>query len=183
MFRLDQFFRVCDDDVKMPDGKSITMRVLSDIEMNGRQSYSLAKMTEVTKELRNPESDLHQQKIAPLSEVPRESLIETIVQSRRWELIREANELFRYDILPYPENATDLEKIEVENAQAKHEANVAKTRLKYVVDNEKVFRDRLETLGHRVDLGCNTSVALTGSSLCYGVTDSHIARGGEVSTS
>ena len=58
MFRLDQFFRVCDDDVKMPDGKSITMRVLSDIEMNGRQSYSLAKMTEVTKELRSPESDL-----------------------------------------------------------------------------------------------------------------------------
>ena len=39
MFRLDQFFRVCDDDVKMPDGKSITMRVLSDIEMNGRLPY------------------------------------------------------------------------------------------------------------------------------------------------
>lgn len=146
MFRLDQFFRVCDDDVKMPDGKSITMRVLSDIEMNGRQSYSLAKMTEVTKELRSPESDLHQQKISPLAEASRESLLETVIQSRRWELIREANELFRYDILPYPENATELEKIEVETNQAKHETNVAETRLKYVVDNEKAFRDRLESL-------------------------------------
>jgi len=146
MFRLDQFFRVCDDDVKMPDGKSITMRVLSDIEMNGRQSYSLAKMTEVTKELRSPESDLYQQKIAPLAEASRDSLVDTVVQSRRWELIREANELFRYDILPYPENATELEKIEVETNQDKHETNVAETRLKYVVDNEKAFRDRLESL-------------------------------------
>jgi hypothetical protein len=146
MFRLDEFFRTHNDDVELPSGEKVSVRVLSDAEIQARSEYALSEQLKVQDALRDDSTDLYRLKVAPLLEATTEGLIETLAEVRRVDLMREANELFSLDFFPYPDDATEEEKLDTLRRQKDHESNVYATRAQYIVNGEISYRAKLADL-------------------------------------
>jgi hypothetical protein len=142
---LDEFFRVSEQ-IDLPDGTKATMRVLSDIELNMRRDYALSEVMKVAEQLKDTNSDLYKTKIEPLSNSTLESLLELMSQGRMIELRREAEELYRVDFVPTPDNATLEEEIKTEEKQESVDVRVYKDRTKYVVDGITTYRNKVSEL-------------------------------------
>jgi hypothetical protein len=150
VFRLDQFFRVCNDEVKLPDGRTITIRTLSDTETNGRHEYSVAEAMRVAELLRNPESELYRTKVLIMKDASLETVTSLLVQARIQELIREANDLYRLDFIPAPDNATLLEQVDNTLQQSKADDSVYQLRLQHVNKGVEAYREKLSKLSREV---------------------------------
>lgn len=149
MFRLDEFFRTCNDDVALPTGERVSVRVLSDIETQERSEFAIAEQLKVSDALRNPESDLYRLKIDPLLTATDEGLIETLAEVRRVDLAREASDVATLDFFPYPDDATEDEKLDTLRRQREHESNVYATRARYILDNEAKYREKLAQMSRQ----------------------------------
>ena len=143
-FSIDKFFRVSQE-TKLPDEMWVTVRVLSDIELKARESHSLGVVARMTEALKDPATIEYQNKIVPLNEATDTSIIDTLTASWKEEWVREAGEAIRVNFYPYPENATDAEKVDVDKRQKEHEVTVFGERLKYIMAREKQFRDKAES--------------------------------------
>jgi len=140
-FHIDKFFRVSKE-TELPDATAITVRTLSDVELKARQAHAVSILGQTAQKLRNPESEEHKSRIAPLSEVTNESLVETLVSTWRPEWIGEARESQRMMIFPYPDDAGDIEKADVDRKQKEHEQAVFAERTKYLTNRELSFREK-----------------------------------------
>lgn len=160
---LDEFFRV-NTEVELPARKGkkekIIVRTLSDVEMQARSDYALSEQARVYAETQNPESDIYKANIAPLEQASDEILINAMADILRVDSIREANELFRIDFYPYPDNATDEEKRETLDRQKKHEEDIYGQRLRLVASREESARKHWADLSHDVLLK-NARAAVT----------------------
>src|SRR3972149_1540526 len=143
-FSIDKFFRVSQP-ANLPDETEVTVRVLSDIELKARESHSLGVVARTTESLKDPTTTEYQNKIVPLNEATDESIINTLVASWKEEWLREVGEAIRVNFYPYPENATDAEKVDVDRRQKEHEVTVFGERLKHIMGREKQFRDKAES--------------------------------------
>ena len=143
--RLDDFLRVSKD-VDLPNGEIVTVRVLSDLELNARRDYALSESIRITEQLKNPDSELYKTKIAPLVDAGAQSLIDVLAEARRMELAREAMDVYRMDFFPYPENATEQEQVDARMKQAEHEKEVRTLRTEYIIKGEAAYRLRMEEL-------------------------------------
>jgi hypothetical protein len=146
MFRLDEFFRVCDDNVELPSGEKVSVRVLSDVEIQARAEYAISEQLKVSDLLRDPTSEMYRLKILPLLDATDEGLVDTLAEVRRVDLAREANETIPMDFFPYPDDATEDEKLDTLRRQREHESNVYSTRARYIVDNEMAYRKKVAEL-------------------------------------
>lgn len=143
--RLDEFMRVSQD-VALPSGEIVTVRVLSDLELNARRDYALSESVRMAEELKNPNSELYRLKIAPLVDAGAQSLIDVLAEARRLELAREAVDVYRFDFFPYPDNATDQEMIDVRIKQAAHEQEQLAKRTEHIVKGEAAYREKMAAL-------------------------------------
>lgn len=143
--RLDEFMRI-QKDVELPNGEIVTVRVLSDLELNARRDYALSESVRVTEALKNPDSDLYHTKIAPLVDAGKDSLIDVLAEARRMEIARDAMDLYRIDFFPYPDNATEQEMVEARIRQSAHEQEVQKQRTEYIIKGEAAYREKMNAL-------------------------------------
>lgn len=146
MFRLDQFMRVCQEDVPLPNGDKVTVRILSELENNARRDYGIAEAMRVSEQLKNPETELYQTKVAPLKDASIESVIDVLSQGRIYELVREANDLYRMDFIVPRDNSTLLEDVDTTLAQKTREDEVYAARAKHLLDGIKVYKDKVSAL-------------------------------------
>lgn len=146
---LDDFYRVCND-TALPDGKKVYVRTLSDTEIQARGEYSIAQQLIIHDQLRDTESALYRLKVLPLLASSDEDIIESLAEIRRADLVQEATEQFPLDFFPYPDNPTEEEKLETVQRQRAHEESVYAARAKYVIDNDRVYREKLATLSHDI---------------------------------
>ena len=146
---LDDFYRVCNDTV-LPDGKKVFVRTLSDTEIQARGEYSIMQQLIIQDQLRDTESALYRLKVLPLLASSDEDIIESLAEIRRADLLQEATEQFPLDFFPYPESPTEEEKLETLKRQREHEESVYAARAKYVIDNDRVYREKLAALSHDI---------------------------------
>lgn len=147
MFRLDEFFRVSKD-VELPDGKVVTVRVLSDIDTQARSDYALSEQAKMVELLKDSTSDVYKTRIAILGDSATESLIDIVCDIKRMDYVREAYDLHRTDFYVFPDNATDEEKVNVLQRQAQHEREVREAQTNYVINAENNLRAKLEKMEH-----------------------------------
>ena len=133
MFRLDEFLRVSQE-VELPSGEKVILRVLSDLEMNARRDYALNEALRVSDELKNPESDLYKTKILSLQDAALDSLIELMAQGRLHELDREARDRYKLDFIPTPDDPALEEEIKTDRKQTEVEMQVYKDRAQYIIN-------------------------------------------------
>ena len=145
MFRLDEFLRVSED-IELPSGEKVTLRVLSDLEMNAKRDYALNEVVRVSEQLKDVTSDLYKTKIAPLGDSSLESLIDLMAQGRMYELEREARELYKVDFVPTPEDPTLEEEVSTEKKQSAFEIRVYSDRAKYIMDGLSAYRAKVSEL-------------------------------------
>lgn len=145
MFQLDKFLRVYDE-FDLKNGDVAVVRVLSDLEMNAKRDYCLNEVVKVSAQLKDPESELYQTKIAPLADSTLESLIDLMAQSRMYELEREARDLYKLDFVPAPDDATLAEEVATENKQSEVEMRVYKDRTQYIVNGINAYRAKVAEL-------------------------------------
>lgn len=134
--------RVMDDDVTLPNGEKIILRVLSETETNTRRDYGIAEAVRVSNDLKNPESELYRTKVFPLRDATAESVVDVLVQGRITELVREANDLYRMDFIVPPDNATLLEEVDTALSQKTREDEVYAARAKHLLDGIKTYREK-----------------------------------------
>lgn len=146
MFRLDQFMRVCLDDVALPDGRKITIRTLSELENNARHDYGVAEAMRVSEALKNHESDLYKVKILPLYDATLESIQNLVSQGRVMELVREANDLYPMDFVPIPDSPTLAEEVSAAEGQMKVESDTYTARAKHILNGVNSYKDKLAEL-------------------------------------
>ena len=144
--RLDDFLRVCKDNVALPNGELVTVRVLSDLELNAKRDYALAESVRVTEQLKNPESELYKMKIGPLVDAGKDALVSILVDARRIELAREANDVYRMNFFPFPDNATEQERVDIMLKQKQHEQEVYQQRAQHIIEGEKAYREQISEL-------------------------------------
>jgi hypothetical protein len=151
-FHLDEFLRVYKDfDLPSNTGKqTVRVRVLSDLELNARRDYALAESSRITYLLKDTASDLYRTKIGPLEDAAQESLIDILADARRTEFAREALDVYRLNFFPNPDNPTEEELIGVRLKQQAHEQEVFAARAKYVIENERAFREKMA--GYSLDI-------------------------------
>ena len=143
--RLDEFLRI-QKDVELPNGEIVTVRVLSDLELNARRDYALSESVRVTEALKNPESELYRTKIAPLVDAGKDSLIDVLADAWRMELARQALDVYRVDFFPYPDNASDQEMIDARMKQAEHEKEIQTQRAEYIIKGEASYREKMSAM-------------------------------------
>jgi len=143
-FHIDKFFRVSTE-TALPDGTAVTVRTLSDVELKARQAHAVSILGQASQRFRNPESEDHKARIAPLFEVTDESLVETLVSTWRPEWIGEARESQRMMIFPYPDDANDTEKVDIDRKQKEHEQAIFAERTKYLTNRELAFREKVKS--------------------------------------
>jgi hypothetical protein len=157
VFRLDQFMRVCKDNVLLPDGREVTVRTLSETETNGRHDYAVAEAVRISVDVKNPESTLYKNKIAPLLDAPVEAIADLLSRARAQELVREAMDLYPMDFVVAPENATLSEDIETVQRQKSVEDTVYQFRIDHLTNGLKTYREAIsklskETLSREIEL-------------------------------
>lgn len=142
-FRLDEFFRVSQD-ATLPNGEVVVVRVLSDIELQGRQAHSLGAMADMLHRLRNLDSDEYKVRIAPLQNASKQQLINLLITDAREEWKRQAVDNFPVKFFPFPDKSTDSEKAKILEQQREHELDILKLRAKFLMDNELALRKKYE---------------------------------------
>jgi len=146
MFQLDKFLRVYQE-VELPDHEKVIVRVLSDLEMNARGDYAVSEQVRMTQRLKNPESEEYKTKISALEEMSDEQLRDLSARSKYPEYVREASEvLYRIEFYPYPDDATDKDKVDTELRQKAHEEDVYGKRVRHITDRDKAYREKIESL-------------------------------------
>jgi len=152
MFQLDEFLRASRE-VELPNGITITMRVLSDLEMNARRDYAMSEAMRVSDELKNSDTEAYKTKILPFKDSSRESILNLLSEGRVAELRREVETLYPINFVPSPDDATLSDEIDTEKRQSEHEAQVYKDRLEYIVKGIDAFRKKMDELSPDVLFG------------------------------
>ncbi len=138
--------RVCDDDVTLPDKRKITVRTLSELENNARHDYGVAESLRVSEALKRNDSALYKVKVLPLYDASLETIQGLVSQGRVMELAREANDLYRMDFVPVPDDATLAEEIETAQKQAQFERETYEARAKHILTGVEAYKAKLAEL-------------------------------------
>lgn len=146
-FRLDDLYNT-EADITLPDGQVITVRTMTDAEVNVRELASLEVSSVIEERLSDKGDPEYLSLIAPLEHLDPPDLIAVImaVKTRYIEDRVRAEFPFRY--IPFPDDATDEEKRDVLTRRRESEAKVQQRRSE--VQSERGAKERadLEELDH-----------------------------------
>ena len=156
---LDRFFRV-NQEIDLPDGEKVTIRVLSDAEVQQVADYAVREQSITLSRMRDAKSVEYTERVTPIAEAPDEVLIDIIVNTKRIDYVREARDLYPIDFYPYPKGATPEEKIETQVRQAKHEKDVFEAQMKYVTSAEENLRVKLAGMTREAWLSMATNATI-----------------------
>ena len=139
---VDRLFR-CVKEVELA-GRKLTVRALSDIEMQMRYRAALLEKMRVVQALKNKDSDEYKLVYLPLEEATDDQLRATLFSLKRRDFVREAEEEIVAPYIPFPDNATKEEEVEVlENRdKALKDANTA--RVESVKAKLEAYRELLK---------------------------------------
>lgn len=143
--RLDKLFRVVDD-VVLPDGSIVSVRVLSDTEVRIRANECDRASDKVVKSLK-PGGELHELKMKPLEDDATDSeLVQLLVAVRSLGVGREAAASIEPRVFPMPENPSDEEISNITLEREKENERVESERTKYVDAAVDKYRKELAGL-------------------------------------
>lgn len=140
---------------------SITVRALSDLDTRERDRVALQASQEYADILANEASAAHLEFVAPLLELSEEDMRDALVPLRADEMVRVVEEELPYEYVPFPDNATLVERQEVLRNREAHEESVRRQR-------ETVVAARLSKLTEKIE-------GWDAETLCAGVRAEAIA--------
>ena len=149
MIRLDDLFRATKD-IPLPKGLKGQVRTLSDGEMKERRRYALLHSQEVVSGLEDETSDSYRLYVAPLATTRnRELLTDVVMQIRRAEAMRDAFVFYPNELIPMPDDATDIDEREVLDQRKIQEDKLAVNRAKFVDKRLATIRKKHKALNVR----------------------------------
>lgn len=141
-YTLDRFYRV-QDEVGLPDGKTIHLRSLSDGEMGIRRKAAMLAARACREELRDENGAAFRDFIAPIADADEEDLIQTIVSLSQSDFAREAVESHPRRHIPYPDDADLEERLAVDEKRDAHWKSVREARTAHVEGRSKAYEERV----------------------------------------
>lgn len=142
---LDSLFRTATE-VRLPGGKTVTVRALGDAEIRGRESMARAEAARFRKKLKDENSDEHLSYISSLSELTDEQLRTLIVQMYvQLEAQDEARTQAKPQFVPVPEDANDEDKLDAEDAQKEEDERAQKEYEEILKSLSEAFRKNVES--------------------------------------
>jgi hypothetical protein len=141
---LDRLFRA-KQDVVLPDGRTVQVRALSDAERKQRSTASLRASIRSDELLSKEDSDEYAIYIKPLEQASREELENIIVDWQTADIVRAAYEEFKYEFIPFPDDASDEEQKDVLLKRAESEKAVDDKRQDYIVKQTLAFREKVQS--------------------------------------
>lgn len=144
--RLDDLFRVVDD-FTLPGGRVVAIRVLSDSELKIRDEEASRASAAVAREFANVKSKTYKNVVLPLEqEADDDTLRSLLVSIRGTEHRLEAVAMFPLDVIPLPDNASEEEIAEVEDARENDVKYVEETRTEHIKKRVEAYEESLEEL-------------------------------------
>jgi hypothetical protein len=125
---------------------ALTLRALSDLELQARDEYCLTSMGRRRRLLRDPQSDEYLQYIEWIPDDPEQNLVELALTARRMDLIQESQRDIKAALLPIPDDAQNEEKLEVLEKRKAEDQRVIDARVAFVEAGVARERERLQAL-------------------------------------
>jgi hypothetical protein len=142
-FRLDELFNV-EADFPLPDGKSVTIRVLTETEIQERDAQALRAYKEAEDHMQADDSEDRKNIIEPLEEANAEMLVAILAQLEAIRYSVEAVRLHPFRFFPFPDDAEAEERVAILRQQDKHEAEVRERRRQAVEDRRESYKARIQ---------------------------------------
>lgn len=141
-FRLDDLFNV-EADVDLPDGTSVTVRVLTETELQERDAKALDAYKEVEDRMRADDDEERKAVIDPLSEADVETLVAILAQIEAIRYSVEAVRMYPFRFFPFPDDAEAEERVAILRQQDEHEAQVRERRRQAIEDHRESYKARI----------------------------------------
>lgn len=141
-FRLDTLFNV-EADFPLPDGNSVTVRVLTETELQERDAQALRAYKEVEDQMRADDSEDRKNVIDPLSEADTEMLVAILAQIEAIRFSIEAVRMHPFRFFPFPDDASTEERVAILRQQDEHEAQVRERRRQAIEDHRESYKARI----------------------------------------
>ena len=146
MIQLDDLFCAIKE-IELPKGLRGQVRALSDGEIKERRRYAILHSLEATREIQDESSDAYRLTIAPLKqERQKDTLIEVVIQVRRIEAMRDAILFIQNEMVPMPDDATDVQEREVLLQRETQEQGVRDAREAFVAKRLTDLRTKYKRL-------------------------------------
>lgn len=126
-----------------PDAPKVTIRVLSDLDVQRRDEYALLHMARRRRELDDTSSEAYELFLSQIQTEPEDQLRALLLREKEWQLRREASLLFQPSLIPFPDDATDDEKMEVVNQREMETVEIAKKIEEYVAAPLTKYKDEI----------------------------------------
>lgn len=141
-YTLDRFYRV-QDEVKLPDGKMIYLRSLSDGEMGIRRKAATLAARACREELRDENGAAFRDFIAPITDADDEDLVQVIVSLSQNDFAREAVESNPRQHIPYPDDADLEERLKVDENRDAQWKSVREARTAHIEGRSEAYEERV----------------------------------------
>jgi len=116
-YTLDDFFRVRTE-VKLPNGKVMTVRTLSDAETQSRERACAWAMHRRVTAMRDEKSQAYEELLAPYLSANREGLLNSLTSLKRSDFYTARREASRPQVIVLPDGPTPEERVQVEQERA-----------------------------------------------------------------
>ena len=158
-FRLDDLYNV-EATLELPHGDSVVVRTLTEAEVQLRDEASLAAGAQVEQRLRDKDGDEYKELIEPLTDMPPEALVEIVMAMEATVIKAQVDRDIPFKFIPYPDDATDEERMQTIIQQEEHEARVIKLRAEVLESKLRRRREELEALDQEslVNIATNSLV-------------------------
>lgn len=145
--RVDDLFRV--RGTAQVASRTVYLRTISAADNEDRMTYALERATELRRALLDPEAEEHKKQIAPLTTMPRETLIDICLLRRRVTATIQAMQVILPEASPEPpERGTVAQAAQAELDSQAFQQDAEERREKWVEDELKRYRERLLSLDH-----------------------------------
>lgn len=146
---MDDLFRTVID-VKLPGGRTVSVRVLSDPEIRVRDNNSQRAYQRVARAFRDKESEEYIHNVAPLEDAEDDSLRSLLVAMHAVTVRHEAVREIRPTVIPEPEGAMPDELVEVEDRRAEEDKRVLDKRVAHIEARVNKYRESIAELDGEV---------------------------------
>ncbi|NIQ88604.1 MAG: hypothetical protein GWN93_05810 [Deltaproteobacteria bacterium] len=144
-FRLDKLYNT-EAVVTLPDGSVVTVRVLTDAEVQIRELAATKAAGAVERQLRDKDSEEYEDLIAPLQQLDRDGHEAIVMSIAAITMSEEVQREYAFRYIPFPDDATEEERRETLEARDEHEARIQRQRSEELSRRLAARREELKVL-------------------------------------
>jgi len=144
-FKLDDLYNT-EAEFTLPDGKVISVRILTDAEVTMRDLEAVKAASAVEVELRDEETDRYKDTMGPLQPLGQDSLVAVVMAVASATMREEVQRDHPFRYIPFPDDASEEEKRETVERREEHEAKVRQRRSEELSKRLSERHDELEVL-------------------------------------